>query len=105
MEAVKLAGASNRSPSLHGSADFPGGSAEFAANAATTPAELAAQAGYLFARRFAGSGLRVFRRRAVTILTPDAAFLPGGLQGPFGERACGLLGLELFLELGELLLV
>src|SRR5208282_4314424 len=57
---------------------------------------LAAQARYLFARRFAGSGMRVLRHRAVRILTPDDAFLPGGLQGPFGERACGLLGLELF---------
>ena len=65
---------------------------------------LSAQAGDFVARHFVGRGWRVFRRRtgsAFRVVAPGAAFLPRGLQRPFGEGACGLLSFELFLEFGE----
>ena len=43
-----------------------------------------------------------FGAAAAAVLAPGAAFLPRGLQRAFGEGACGLLGLELFLELASL---
>src|SRR5579863_135262 len=71
------------------------------------PAASPAQARDFVPRAFASGDLRVSRlgaARGFRVAASGAALLPRGLQRPLGDSARGLLGLELILEPGQLLL-